>query len=185
MIKSLCAIGLFMCSASLSAQKVETGTISDFILPGYSILDSALGDFNGDKRPDMVLILKNIHEEDSTELTRPLLVLMGKAGGSFLQIGRNDSIVLCKGCGGVWGNPFDGLTVKGMFFSIEHYGGSRYRWTKVITFRYDDKLKNFVLYRDAGINYDNTNPEVVDDVLYNKTDWGKLRFKNYINRFFN
>lgn len=157
--------------------------LKTFIPKGYAILDTAFGDFNADTFTDAIVILKDPKEEDSYDLKRPLLILIGQSGGGFTLKGRNDQVVLCKTCGGVWGNPFEGVKVKGRYFSIEHYGGSRYRWSQVVTFKYDPLVNDFVLHRDAGENYDNANPNVVKEVNYRKADAGRILFKNYKNSF--
>ena len=175
---------LFSFNCILSAQTIDSTKFSEFILPQYSILDSASADFNEDNNRDYVLVLKSIYEEDSAEIMRPLLLLMGKEDGSFLLKGRNDSVVLCKDCGGVWGDPFEGIETSGASFSIIHYGGSRYRWSRVTTFAFDKNLNDFFLNNDTGTNYDNTNPEnSTEDVIYNKAAFGKTRFTGYKNSF--
>ena len=145
----------------------------------FSILDSASGDINKDGKKDLLVILKNNLEETSGDTTRPLLILMGNGTGLYDLSDRNDSVVLCKACGGVFGDPYAGMTVKNNFFSIEHYGGSNWRWTRIITFRYDQKSKQVLLHRDAGDSFHTSDPDKTTLNLYNKEDFGKLSFSEY------
>ena len=153
--------------------------LASFIPADFSILDSASGDFNKDGNKDLLVILKNNLEETNGDTTRPLLILLGNEKGSYTFSGRNDSVVLCKACGGVFGDPYAGMTVKNNFFSIEHYGGSNWRWTRIITFRYDLKLKEVLLHRDAGDSFHTSDPGKTTTKIYNKEDFGILLFSKY------
>jgi len=66
-----------------------------------------------------------------------------------------------------------------MVFSIEHFGGSGWRWTRIITFRFDTKTKSFYLHRDAGKSWHTSDPNKTTENLYNFTDFGKLTFDKY------
>lgn len=153
--------------------------LKEIIPTDFTILDSASGDLNKDGVKDLVLILKNKYEKSNTDTTRPLLLLQGNKAGQFKLIARNDSVVLCFGCGGVFGDPYQGITIKNGYFSIEHYGGSNWRWTRIITFRFDPKTKSFYLHRDAGQSWHISDPNKTTENLYNKTDFDKLSFDKY------
>ncbi|WP_276500390.1 hypothetical protein [Terrimonas pollutisoli] len=172
----LIIIGLFYFSNQTFSQ--STG-ITSFIPAGYAILDSASGDLNKDRLKDYVLILKVDEEEEHADTTRPLLLLMGTVRDQYQLLARNDSVVLCKSCGGVFGDPYAGITIKNNFFSVEHYGGSNWRWTRIITFRYDAKTKQFLLHRDAGESFHTSDPDKMKLNLHEKEDFGKLPFAKY------
>jgi hypothetical protein len=166
---------------SVSAQSNSSKKFSNFIPHGYSILDTASGDLDKDGFRDMVLILKVNDESKSGDTTRPLLLLSGDGKGSYRLLARNDSVVLCKECGGAFGDPYQGLTVKNGYFSIEHYGGSSWKWTRIITFKYDTLSKQFKLHRDAGVSFHASDPNKTTTTLTNKQDFGKLSFSRYSN----
>lgn len=145
----------------------------------YTVLDSATGDLNLDEFPDKLLILKSKDEGTLTEVARPLLLLSGKADGSFVLAARNDSVVLCADCGGVFGDPYSGITIKNGYFSIEHYGGSSWRWTRIITFKYSKEKGEWILHRDAGESFHTSDPEKTEAIVTNKKDFDKLPFKDF------
>lgn len=165
--------------AICSSVKGQVQKFREFIPAGFSLLDSASGDINKDGNSDFLIILKNDQEETSMDTTRPLLLLLGKGNGLYKLEARNDSVVLCRGCGGVFGDPYAGVTVKNNFFSVEHYGGSSWRWTRIITFRYDAKTKQIFLHRDAGESFHVENPEKTKAYAYTKEDYGRLLFSKY------
>jgi hypothetical protein len=162
----------------LRAQSTRPQLFQNLIPAGYTVLDSASGNLNNDAYKDMVLILKNSSEDLNPDTTRPLLLLAGAAEG-YQLLYRNDSVVLCKGCGGVFGDPYAGITIKNGYFSIEHYGGSNWRWTRIITFKYDVKSSQFKLHRDAGVSFHTSDPGKTKNLIYNKPDFGKLLFNGY------
>ncbi len=159
----------------------QPGGWEHLVPPGFTVLDSASGDLNRDGLKDYVVILKNDHEEETGDTTRPLLLITARAGGSFQLAERNDHVVMCKNCGGVFGDPYAAIVIKNNYFSIEHYGGSNWRWTRVITFRYDAKTKNFLLHRDAGTSWHTSDTEKTEEHVYRKQDFGKIVFSQYKN----
>ena len=152
----------------------------DQIIPKeFTILDSTSGDLNKDGVRDLILILKNNYEQFNTDTTRPLLLLQGNKLGEYKLIARNDSVVLCMGCGGIHGAPYQRIVIKNGYFSIEHFGGSSWRWTRVITFGFNQKSKSFYLRRDAGLSWHISDPNKTTENLFNKSDFNKLSFNKY------
>jgi hypothetical protein len=150
-----------------------------FIPKNFSILDSAAGDINKDGWQDLVVILRNRFENMNTDTTRPLLLLIGNGRGKYKLLARNDSVVLCKGCGGVHGDPYEGLTVKRGDFSVEHLGGSGWRWTRIITFKFDALKKRFLLHRDAGFSWHVSDTSKMTEILNRKEDFDSLPFDKF------
>lgn len=161
---------------------VTTGQSKDwkrFVLKGFTLLDSASGDLNNDGYRDLILILKNHTEVEMSDTTRPLLILHGSKNKTYTLIARNDHIVLCQACGGVMGDPYASLVVKHNYFSVEHYGGSNWRWTRIITFKYDLKTKQYVLHKDGGESFHTSDPDKTTNQFYGKQHYDKLPFIEY------
>lgn len=171
----LCSFFIFQFEAKCQFQPLKS------LIPiNFTILDSASGNLNNDRFKDLILILKYCNKNENADTIRPLLLLEGNNQGLYKIIARNDSVVLCKSCGGVFGDPYEGISIKKGVFSIEHRGGSRWRWTRIITFKFDKTSNQFMLYRDAGVSYDSSNPDKKpEDQLYNKNDFGRLQFSKY------
>lgn len=159
----------------------QAASLASFIPADYKLLDSASGDLTGDGVKDLVLILHLRQETDFPDTTRPLLLLQGLGKGQYQLMARNDHVVYCAGCGGVFGDPYAGITVKGKYFSIEHYGGSNWRWTRVITFRYDAKTTHFILHRDAGESFHTSDPDKTEQIVHSPESFGKIRLEEYSN----
>ncbi len=114
-------------------------TIEAFIPKGWKLMDSISGDFNNDKQIDFVLVLASEKESGDDpanyECNRPLIILQ-KAPSGFLLAAYAKEAVLCKGCGGVFGDPYEGISLKKNVLNINHYGGSAWRWSSNFTFRF-------------------------------------------------
>ena len=173
---------LFMITfLGLTATIAKSQNFNTFIPRGYELLDSKSGDLNQDGITDYVIICKNPNEYEDENAKRPLMILHGNPNGSLTLIERNDNIVLCFLCGGPWGDPYEGMTLKKNFFSVEHRGGAAERWTRIITFKYNTKDKSYYLHKDGGVLYSTFDPDKSTDEFYNKKLWGKMLFKNYVS----
>lgn len=177
MLKQFC----FLLFWGISCLSFGQSDLKAFIPAGYTILDSTSGDLNKDGYTDMVLILKNEKESTQNDLARPLFILHGTKSKKYILFSSNNKVVFCASCGGVFGDPYSRLVVKSNFFSVEHYGGSNWRWTRIITFKYDLKKKAYVLHRDAGESFHTSDPDKTTPAVHSKKDFDKLLFKDYTN----
>lgn len=147
---------------------------------GWVIMDTMTGDLNRDKYIDMLIVLQSDAKFVATDEPRPLLILIGDATGELKLAEQNDNVVLCQDCGGVFGDPYDGLAIKNGYFSVEHYGGSSWRWTKIITFKYSESQKTWLLHRDAGNSYNVFEPDKEEpETVSNQEHYGKMKFSEY------
>ena len=166
------------CANAQSAKPAEA-----FIPNGYEKRIFETGDLNQDKIPDAILILTKKNEVDFSmekPAKRPLIILFGKGNNKYVQAGRNDNAVLCYHCGGAFGDPLENVVIKNGYFSIEHYGGSRERWSRIITFKYNTRDKNFYLHKDGTSVIDNTDLERdIPDKIKTTKDFGTIRFENF------
>ncbi|MBL7761016.1 MAG: hypothetical protein JNK08_10015 [Sediminibacterium sp.] len=173
---------LFLCFLFIkSISYGQFQPLQSYIPKGFTLMDTASGYLNKDGYRDLVMILKNDLENEVGDTSRPLLLLEGSKDGQYRLFARNDNVVLCKECGGVFGDPYDGITIKKGFFSIAHYGGSSWRWSRIITFKFNKEKNQFILSRDAGVSYHSSNPNKITTELYNKKDFHRVTFLQYTN----
>jgi hypothetical protein len=158
--------------------------INSFIPEGYSMLNCTAGDLNLDSLEDRVLVLKKNGEDSTSDVVdhpekRPLLLLIGQPGNTYKLAAKNDNVALCVDCGGMMGDPFQGITVHKGYFSVEHYGGTGWRWTRIVTFKYTSADKNWYLHKDGHSYFHATDPEKAEDKIYTVKQFGKVPFATF------
>ena len=156
--------------------------ITQFIPNDYSTLNVTMGNLNLDSINDIILVIKKNGEDTISNLDdnperRPLLILVGQSDNTFKLVKKNDNVVYCVDCGGMMGDPFTGIAIKNGYFSVEHYGGSAWRWTRIITFKYSPEEKNWYLHKDGGDSYDINDPDQVETKIRTTKDFGKISFE--------
>ncbi|RYU95279.1 hypothetical protein [Emticicia agri] len=163
---------------------IDSSQLASYIPKGYVLLDSALGDLNRDPYIDIVLVLKQPNEEETSDIIehptpRPLLLLLGQADNSYKVVTRNDKAVLCFSCGGMMSDPFVRVVIKKGYFSIEHYGGSAWRWGVTTTFKYNPLLSDWYLYKQGYESFHASDPEKIKTTIETEKDFGKIAFSTY------
>lgn len=158
--------------------------LTKFIPDNYSVLDTASGDLNLDENPDLILVLKKNGEDTLSAVVdhpekRPLLILLRNANNELRLETKNDNTVYCIDCGGIMGDPYMGITIKDGYFSVEHYGGSAWRWTRIITYKYSKKDNQWYLHKDGSESFHATDPEKVESKVRTTKDFGKVKFEEF------
>lgn len=170
----------FICAFQIQAQ-THNRKLNQFIPEVYELLDSKSGDLNQDGFTDYILICKSPNEMETEDAKRPLIILHGQSDGSLYEAVRNDNVVLCALCGGVWGDPYSAMAIKKNFFSVEHMGGSSDKWTRIITFKYNLEEGQYYLHKDAGEVWNSNKKAKPKMESYLKENWGSLLFEYYTN----
>ena len=135
---------------------------------------------NLDKYEDLILVLESsdiINNPEDEE--RLLLILIGEKNGTYKLAAKSNKTVYCSDCGGMMGDPFQGITIKNGYFSIEHYGGSAWRWTKIITYKFSKADNHWFLHRDGGEFFHAAEPEKSKSNMRTKKDFGNVRFEEF------
>jgi hypothetical protein len=159
--------------------KLKYQKIKQFIPDGYVIFDTASGDFNADGYRDYIIVLKNNSEISNPSSERPLLLLVGRPKGKLELLARNDHVVLCGNCAGVFGDPYQGVSIKGQLLSIEHKVGGNWQWSRVITFKYNNEKKDLELIGDTTESYQSSAKTKRKVITRNDSDFGVLSFSSY------
>ncbi len=170
-------------SLNLEIDKLPS-EIKAFIPEGYVPMDVSSGDLNLDTFPDVILIVKKPNESETSDVIdnptkRPLLIILGEGNDKYKLAARNDNVVLCVSCGGAFGDPLSGISIKRGVFSVEHYAGSNWRWTKIITFKYSAKDKNWFLSRIGSDSFHTSDPNKSKTTVKTVKNFGKVLFEKY------
>lgn len=136
--------------AKAGAQKLIFADTSVFP-SGYIVMDSAYGDLNLDAYTDAVIVFGHASETEGatySERPRALMIFLGDSSGILNLELRNDHIVYTEVDGQMFGEAFEGIEIDSGMLRVNHYGGSRFRWTADYIFEYDSEKKSW-FYRHS------------------------------------
>lgn len=150
-------------SAAAQDSRPVPRALQALVPAGWSVLAWQRADLNADGRADLVYVLQRLRDAPApasartepdvdgdgdlanAESPRPLVVALAAADGRLRVAARNDRIVRCRACGGVWPEPFEALTAWRGGFALAHYGGSGLRWSERWRFDHDAKAGTWFL----------------------------------------
>jgi len=172
---------------------ISNEKLKSFIPKGYEAIAEKKGNLNLDKTEDCILVIRKTTEETTSNMDegkpdkRIVLLLLGQKDGSYKLAYKNQNVADCIDCGGVFGDPFSGISIKNGYFSIEHKIAGGHHWEQIITFKFNKTKNNWYLYKDHFINYvlntsNDPNAEaLIADVDKLKTvkDFGEISFQNF------
>ena len=158
--------------------------VRPFVEAGTKAIAVEAADLNGDGRGDFVLVLEKANpakdENDFPVGERPLLILLRGADGKLSEAARNERVVMCSKCGGVWGDPFEGVEAGRNTFTVNHYGGSNWRWKNTYKFNYSRIDKTWQLVRAEELSYHTSDPDKMERHVYTPPrDFGKIDIADF------
>ena len=139
------------------------------------ILMSVNADLNGDGKDDYLVAYEYLNAE------RELIVITAVDKG-YAVAARSKRVILCKECGGIYGDPFVRIWADKKKFGVDHFGGSNFKWSNNSTFGYSRRDKKWQLVSFDSANYDLDNN--VEDEHYKPADFGLINLEDFdINRY--
>ena len=66
-------------------------------------------------------------------------MILQKTATGYIIAAKCSNAVLCAECGGIFGDPYAGISFTRNVLNITHYGGSAWRWSSNFTFRFQHK----------------------------------------------
>jgi hypothetical protein len=178
----LCIVPCF--AAAQEAELKIPAEVKPFVEKGMEAIALETSDLNGDGRADFILVLDKIRtksdEGNYDETARPLLILTRGADGKLSVAGRNDNVVYCKYCGGVYGDPFDSIEARRNSFTVNNVGGSSDRWSASFQFNYSRRDQTWQVVRVVESSYNVFKPNKVKTKISTPPkDFGKINFADF------
>jgi hypothetical protein len=151
--------------------------VQPFVERGSCAIALERGDLDRDGRSDYLLVLERPAPDPDQGRLRSLLVLT--ASGRLAA--KSDGVVLCSRCGGVWGDPLEGVEVRSGEFTVQHYAGSAWRWRLDFTFAYSRRDRAWQLVRINELGYHTGDPEgtMKRRVFRPPQDFGKIDLRTF------
>lgn len=178
-----------LCAAPLAAAaQVEElqvpAEVRPFVEAGTKAIAVEAADLNGDGRGDFVLVLERENpakdKDDFPVNQRPLLILVRGDDGALSAAKRNERVVMCSQCGGVFGDPFEGVEAGRNTFTVNLYGGSNWRWKYSYKFNYSRIDRTWQLVRAEEVNYHTSDPDKMKTSVFTPPkDYGKIDLADF------
>lgn len=128
----------------------------------------------------MVEIDERHRKESDVKGKRAAKIAIRTASGSLDIIKSNPKAVLCAECGGVFGDPFDGISVATNVFAIHHYGGSGWRWANTYQFGFSRRDNTWQLVLVRELSYHTSDPDKQTVKTYRPPrHFGKIDFSDF------
>ena len=179
----LLATGSAALADEISSPEALPQELRPFVERGTKAIWLARADLDRDGDEDALLVLERLaqtSEDGLEERQRPLLILAGQADGNWRVAGRNDRLVMCSACGGVMGDPFQGVEAGPGTFTVSHYGGSAWRWTEDYRFNWSRRDRTWQLVRVEETSFHTMEPDKVEEhVATPPKDFGKIDIADF------
>ena len=183
----LCLCLFLSCVVAAARQDDELkvpAEVLPFVETGTKAIAVEVADLNGDGRGDYVLVLERENppkdKDDFPIGQRPLLLLVRGADGKLSAAKRNERIVMCSQCGGVFGDPFEGVEAKLNTFTVSFYGGSNWRWAYSYKFNYSRLDQTWQLVRAEEISFHTSDPDKMKKLVFiPPRDYGKVDIADF------
>ncbi|HEX8687771.1 MAG TPA: hypothetical protein VF736_08950 [Pyrinomonadaceae bacterium] len=183
-------IALALLCAAQTASAVQAGELQvpaevrPFVAEGTKAIALEAADLNGDGRGDFILVLeREAPAKDANDFPvnqRPLLLLVRGEDGRLAAAKRNERLVMCSQCGGVFGDPFEGVEAGRNTFTVNFYGGSNWRWKYSYQFNYSRVDRTWQLVRVEEINYHTSDPDKMKRRVFTPPrDYGKVDIADF------
>jgi hypothetical protein len=143
MKRFLLPAALLAASATLQAAGLSAGIVAQ--LPaGYEPMVFSSGPRIEGGRRSLLVVAHRSDDAPNSPSQRPLLIFEEQASGEYRLSARNDTVVLRADEGGQcdpFEDGYDGLAIKGRYFTVQNGVACGTHWTDFITFRYDTERR--------------------------------------------
>lgn len=174
-------ISMFAFNFAVAGQS-DVAPIDPYVPRGFSVSDQYNADINQDGFNDKILVLTDMREVSPAQTEegprRLLVILLGTKEGFTVAV-ETDRVVYCKTCGGMMGDPYVRIAIKPPFFTVEHYGGSAWRWKRYTTFKYAKEQKSFLLHKDGHEFFNASAPNKVQKIIQTSKNFGNVKIQDF------
>ncbi|ASA24253.1 hypothetical protein B9T62_27915 [Paenibacillus donghaensis] len=136
-------------SEAVAITEVEDDDSAGIVPEGWHVLErvegepsTAEGDLNQDGIPDLAAVIEQDQDQSQAEgeaAPRALVIAFGNKAHEFTRSVMAQKVMLQADEGGIWGDPFEQISINRGSVLVDHYGGSNWRWFSTHRFRYQNK----------------------------------------------
>lgn len=177
-------IAVLLALGPVTPQRLLEPSLAPFVPPGNVVLVVESADLNGDGNLDFLLVTEDPRAEDNEggedesdagEGMRTLSIVTGSPDNRLKLAAHSESVVFCRECGGIFGDPFQEVSIARKSFTVHHYGGSNWRWVYKYTFGYSRKDQAWQLIKVEHSSFHVSEPDREERHVYvPPRDFGKI-----------
>jgi len=149
-LKKTGAPALMDSRAADHGKQVSCADISCFLPKGTTVRLEQRGDMDGDGDIDVLVVLQKSNSDVHRFEPRTLMVLRRDADGHLQKAGAGKNAILCQACGGMMGDPLQGIRIDSAGFTLRFEGGSRELWSQEYRFVYSAHAHAWILHEING-----------------------------------
>lgn len=139
------APGAVSADASIVHAPPTDHEIAALVPAGTSVRLRQHGDLDGDGDEDVLLVLQTRGDGEHRFEPRALSIVRRTADGRLEKAVENPMAILCETCGGMAGDPLQGVRIEAGGFSLRFEGGSRELWSREYRFVYSKAAGTWLL----------------------------------------
>lgn len=181
------AVLLGLPGLALAADPIPVPTsLQPFVAEDHSLLTLKRADLNGDGLEDILIVTQEsgaaadpADAEVIERGLRTLTILLRDKAGTYAVAATNAKVVFCETCGGVFGDPFNDVTVKPKDFTVHLYGGSNWRWGYDYRFSYSRIDQAWELVKVTETSFHTAEPDAPKVEVYTPRDFGKIKLQDF------
>ena len=137
--------GAVSADASIALAPATDHEIAALVPAGTSVRLQQRGDLDGDGDEDVLLVLQTRGDGEHRFKPRSLSIVRRAADGRLEKAVENPKAILCETCGGMVGDPLQGVRIEAGGFSLRFEGGSRELWSREYRFVYSKEAATWLL----------------------------------------
>lgn len=149
------------------------------LVPEHFIVQSEQhGDLDADGDEDVLLVLQDTRGDEARFRSRALQIFLRADDGNLEETVMNPHAILCSSCGGMLGEPLQGIEIAAGKFSLRFEGGSREVWSREYRFVYVSQARTWLLNEFESVAHDRITEESGSSRLTPK-DFGAITIERF------
>jgi len=161
-----------------SSTQRATADFSHFVPEYFSVHSDHRGDLDADGDEDLLVVLTSTDVSRRKDDTRTLMVFQRNSRGKLEKSVHNPSAILCESCGGMMGDPLQGIYITSDGFLLRFEGGSRELWSREYQFVYSAPANTWLLNEFRSAAFDKFT-EASDNSLLTPKEFGLVPIERF------
>jgi hypothetical protein len=157
-LRQLVATLMLLPALASHAASAPPADVQASLPAGQTLLTWEAADLNRDGRVDLVTVSEASAQQDD-DGPRLLQVWLRQPDGKLKLAIRSERAVMCRQCGGVFGDPFEGIQTQAGGFTLLHYGGSNWRWREDFRFAWSRRDQTWQLVAVDSLSFHTSAPD--------------------------